>query len=703
MKPRLVARLYAAVAAVAVIPIWCVRYLPTCDGPSHLYNAWILNRLIRGANGPIASAFRIDWRPHPNWIGHAVMALLMFVTSPIIAEKLFVTGLVLLFLYAMWRYAGVVDESNRAFAFVAVPFAYNLMLQNGFYNFCAGVALYFLIVAVWWRRRDRPDASTIASIAALLVLCYFSHALPTILAVVSIGLLWLITLRGKRLAVHARHLLAFVPAALLLAWFIPVGRAYLQTGEVRHGELFSALARMKILYSFDRRQVVFAVIVAVILGALILATLLRRRWTWRERDAFGVLVLVIFAIDVLSQSAVSDVQDRIALIVTLAPLAALELRLTPRAMTAIAVAFAVLALAYCGYLIERYRFLGAAMTSFIRSAGALGQRATFVPLLYEIAPPDTLVPIYSHAVDYAAIDKEAVDITNYEPILQYFPIAFRPGVEPASFDPWQFDATQYARRAQYIFTWRMDANRDLAPKLAPYYMRVGGSGFGAVFRARVAPKDVERILLPLVGSTIDRGGAAGMFWRVEQSVQNAGPTPVTITFSACRAEPCIVDLQPGASAAIAANAPYAWAFIARADADRVRFATRLRRVDVRGEPVAVPAVRERDFQRDRAVIASVPFTDPYRLSLRVWTEGSRPSFVTVTLRDAGGRTLASRPLRIDADGQGMFDDLVHDFAGVPQRREPVDVVVEAPGATVWGFVSAIAPEMPTPSLDFPRQ
>jgi len=202
-----------AVAVVAIAPIWSVRYLPTVDGPSHVYNSWILHSLLRGVHGPIAEWFRIDWRPNPNWIGHAVMSLLMFVVSPIVAEKVFVTGIVLLFLFAMWRFTGAFDERNHIYAFLAVPFAYNLLLQNGFYNFCAGTALYFLIVAVWWQRRDQPNARTIALVATLLLLCYFSHALPVILSMASIGLLWLLTLRGRPLAVHARHLLAFVPAA----------------------------------------------------------------------------------------------------------------------------------------------------------------------------------------------------------------------------------------------------------------------------------------------------------------------------------------------------------------------------------------------------------------------------------------------------------------------------------------------------------
>jgi hypothetical protein len=40
----------------------------------------------------------IDWRPNPNWLGHIVMALLMAIVPPLIAEKTLFSAIVLLFL-----------------------------------------------------------------------------------------------------------------------------------------------------------------------------------------------------------------------------------------------------------------------------------------------------------------------------------------------------------------------------------------------------------------------------------------------------------------------------------------------------------------------------------------------------------------------------------------------------------------------------
>src|SRR5437016_554073 len=100
MERRWVRPLFWALAILQLLPIWCVRYLPMVDGPSHVYNSWIFRELLLHRGGLIAQYFEIDWHPHPNWIGTAVMAVLMTIVPPIVAEKLFVSAIVLLFAVA---------------------------------------------------------------------------------------------------------------------------------------------------------------------------------------------------------------------------------------------------------------------------------------------------------------------------------------------------------------------------------------------------------------------------------------------------------------------------------------------------------------------------------------------------------------------------------------------------------------------------
>jgi hypothetical protein len=234
------------------------------------------------------------------------------------------------------------------------------------------------------------------------------------------------------------------------------------------------------------------------------------------------------------------------------------------------------------------------------------------------------------------------------------------------------------------------------------YARVGR--IGRVHKPE-APAGGTRVLLPLVGTTIDHGAPGGMVWRVEQSVRNSGPAPVSVWLvSAYDEVPRRIDIASGSSVSIALNAPYAYVALAERDADRVHFATALRRLDPTGGGAAagIPAVNERDFRHGHLEIGPMPFRDPYRVSVRIWTRDPGTQSVQVTLRDAPGHVLATRAVPLDRRGYGTLIDVVHDFGNIAQRRALVTLTVDAGGAAVWAFGSAIDPNVPAPALYFPR-
>lgn len=488
----LLRRIYFGLALLALAPIWSARYLPTSDGPSHLYNSWLLHELVRGSQGPVAAWFAIDWRPHPNWIGHAVMALLMAVVSPLVAEKLLVSGIVLLFLYAIWTYAGAVDDTRRVVAFIAFPFAYNLLLQMGFYNFCISAALYFLLLAIWWKRRDRPDARTVAIVASLLLVCYFSHPMSTILAIGSLGILWLATLPGRPFALHVRHLLALLPVLPLLAWFLHIQGTSLAPAHVSPSGLFSYIMRMWVILTFDEYQAKLGLALFFVLGALIVVTLIRRRWRWSESDAFLLVTVALVAVYARAPAATSGgtmIMSRMALFVVLSPLAWLAPGMPRRAGIAFVVVFSIVSLVYTGYLVRRYRGLSRRMEELVRSADAIERNTTFVPLIRDVRPPGTYVPVLVHAIDYAAIEKRSVDVANYEAASGYFPIRFRPGIAPPDMATIgapvsALDVTQYVQRVPYVFVWHVSDDAPLMTQLARCCERVGAVNGGRVYRKR---------------------------------------------------------------------------------------------------------------------------------------------------------------------------------------------------------------------------
>lgn len=73
--------------------MWTVAYIPTLDGPSHTYNGWLLRQSANSEAFPLFHrAYELNPLPVPNWNGHVVLAGLMLLVPPIVAERLLVSG-----------------------------------------------------------------------------------------------------------------------------------------------------------------------------------------------------------------------------------------------------------------------------------------------------------------------------------------------------------------------------------------------------------------------------------------------------------------------------------------------------------------------------------------------------------------------------------------------------------------------------------
>src|SRR3954465_6846257 len=77
-----------------LIPVWTFRYLPTQDGPSHLVNAQILKDYGSSTAG-YEAFFEVRAEPLPNWTSHLLLAGLLVLVPPLVAEKLLVSLYVL--------------------------------------------------------------------------------------------------------------------------------------------------------------------------------------------------------------------------------------------------------------------------------------------------------------------------------------------------------------------------------------------------------------------------------------------------------------------------------------------------------------------------------------------------------------------------------------------------------------------------------
>ncbi|HEX4965953.1 MAG TPA: hypothetical protein VF173_34405 [Thermoanaerobaculia bacterium] len=497
-----VRRLFFVLALLYVIPFWTVRYLPTTDGPCHTYNAWVIRQYGNVEKYPLFHQYyEVKLLPYPNWTDHGVMALLMLAVPPLVAEKLLVSGYMLLFLGGAWYLAGSVRPGERWPAFLAFFFPYNQFFQFGFYNFSIGVALYLFAVGFWWRHRDQPNLRFAAKINLLLWLCWFSHVLSLILALLSIAVLWLATLRRESWRRHLLHVPILLPQIGLPLWFfralgsdtVPVTKSY--------RDLLNFLVPPQVLFSFSEVQRTLAAAVAWGLLALTILTLwretLRRRegkWPGpRPEDAFLLLVALAVCLYFFAPEGMSGgylLTGRLSLFPYLLLIPWLAPRLGSRGRAAGITVLVVAALVNLGCLVVWYRVLGEEMRQFVAGLEPVRPSSRVLSLLFR-RNTDALdvADVLSHATGYVALEKGLVDWDNYEATLPYFPIRFREGVQLPQLDgvalgPGSMRVRLNRLAIDSVYTWKMPANELLRQRLHRDYVKVGERYGGELFERR---------------------------------------------------------------------------------------------------------------------------------------------------------------------------------------------------------------------------
>lgn len=488
MKERI---LYLALCLLYLVPIWTVEYLPTTDGPAHTYNAWVVRQHGNQAEHPLLGRYyEVDARPLPNWLGHAAMAGLMAAVPPRTAEKILVSGYILLFLAGARFLIASADPARGWLALLAFPLAYNQLFQMGLYNFCLGLALFLFAVGIWWREREAPGPALALKLNALLLLAWLAHLLAHVLTLAALGALWLMTWRraGSFRRRHLAHLAILAPQALLPLWYL-AGRDGEMTWLPHQAEvLWSYLLQMGPVFTLHRG----AVQIGTLLGAafvILLALTLRRRLAgegrpaWREGDAFlalGALFVVLFFTGPDQGAEGSLIKQRIALLPPLVLLPWISPELSRRGRAVAVAGLTVLALAQATLLVHWYRSADREMRQLVAGTAEIAPRTRVLPLLFE-RDAASWTGVLGHSFAYAAVEKELLDWSNYEAASGFFPVHFRPEVRRP--DAWliearpgDLDPAAYRDEIDYVYCWKMRPGSEIARRIEEHYALVAERG-----------------------------------------------------------------------------------------------------------------------------------------------------------------------------------------------------------------------------------
>jgi hypothetical protein len=501
--------LFAVLVVLHLLPFWVVAHVPTLDGPSHVYNAWVLRHYGDTAGHPrLQELYEIDHTPLPNWSGHAVLALLMVPFSPAVAEKILVSGYVVLFLTGARYLAGAADAGRRWLAYLAFPLVYNVTLQFGFYNFCFSLAFFLFTLGFWWRRRHDPGWGLAAGINLLLLLCWFSHILSQLLALFAIGVLWLTTLRRATWKRHLRHVLILAPQVLLPLWFVRSQGGDTVRGEWQPAALWDYFRGIKVLWTFGAEQLQIGAGLAVLFLVLTVLTLLctdldwtagRPRLVWRDEDGFLIVAVAAFVLYFASPEGMSGgslVRMRLSLYPWLLLLPWLAPRLTPGlarwerpARWVLVAALAAVSAFNVALNVGWYRVVDREVEAFLAVAPRIDPGARVLPILFDRRVSIGVLGFLGHAVDHAAAERGFIDWGNYEAQTRLFPVHYRDGVErpdigPIEIAPWYTDVRTPRDQIDFVYCWKVPPGSPLAHHLRRFYALVAEEGPARLFERK---------------------------------------------------------------------------------------------------------------------------------------------------------------------------------------------------------------------------
>ncbi len=413
--------------------IWGFRYFPSQDGPSHLYNAWVMKALGDPDYPLLGEFYRLNRGIFPNWFGQGFLFFLMHFISPFAAEKLLFSILILGVPIATLVLCLSVSGRKEVpwWSLLAFFLALNHPLHKGFENHAMGLVLFILITAYCRRKNEAWTFLRLAGLAGLLAAAYLCHFISFGVSCLSAFVLQFRSPESRK--GFPRLLFLLLPLALL-AWpwryvnlFQPGRPVLWPDGKVFLDRLF-LFFRLDYLGGYYLRDRSFDLL-ALLFGAGIVAraaACFRKGGHFGEKDCFLLLTVILFFLFLLSPESVGigkHIPMRLSLYPLFTLLAWLEV---PRRRTVrgiLAVLIILLVLAHWGRTLESHR--------------GLNEKYEELDRLLEEVPDHSLIRYPSrlglramrHGPAYPIVGRDIVNLSNYEAKLPYFSINWRKPLE----------------------------------------------------------------------------------------------------------------------------------------------------------------------------------------------------------------------------------------------------------------------------------
>ncbi|MCK9418564.1 MAG: hypothetical protein M0R70_04185 [Nitrospirae bacterium] len=457
--------------------VWLLPYIPTQDGPSHIYNLVILKDLLNGGR-EWGDYFTVHLRAVPNMGFHLIAYPLLSVFPPLIVEKIFISCYMVLMGVSVPLLLRTFNRPVLPLAYLVFPVLFNFTLLMGFYSYAITVPLFILAFALSWEIRNRSIyVKFICLNAAGFVLFYF-HLIPFIFFLMSLVTIIMAEAAGYKRKIRELFMLAVLILPSLLNLFYYLGQG---TGGFSPDSLYlfsiSRLLELIVDLSFFSTvnvlpwQLVPASLFMFLIVVFGLVSLkdIRTKWS-RSEDiptsektliylAAALIAIYLFAPSYIGAGAYLN--QRIPWVILLIMVPLLQMPDTvffKRFGQVVIVSVVVIFFVFNSALLWNQNL---EVKKFLSGLDAQMPRGAFVMTFKPEVSEKFRVDVLLHAASYYGIFKGCVDIGNYETAFSYFPVHYKKGLPafPSQYqifyNPTSIDWSLYPS-IHYLLGWELE-------------------------------------------------------------------------------------------------------------------------------------------------------------------------------------------------------------------------------------------------------
>jgi hypothetical protein len=471
---------YILLLTAHIAVVWLLPYVPTQDGPSHIYNLVILKDLLNGGR-EWGDFFTFQLRAVPNLGFHIIAYPLLSIFPPLIVEKIFISIYTILMGISIPLLLRTFNRPVLPLAYLIFPVIFNYTLLMGFYSYVMAIPLFILAFSLGWEIRHRSTYCKFVCLNFAGLTLFYFHLIPFIFFLISLAAIIMAETAGfkRKLSEFATLFVIIIPCILNLFFYI--GH---ETGKFPNdvSYLFSLSRLLNLIVDLSFFSTVYFLpwqlfpaslfMFLIVLSGLASLKDIRTRWSRsggipaseKTLIYLAAVLILIYLLAPVNFGNGDYFNQRFPWVILLIILPLLRVPDTGSFKRFGPIVIAGVVVIYFAFNAAILWDQNLKVKKFLSGLNAGLPREAFVMTYKPEVSHGSRVDVLLHAASYYGILKGCVDIGNYETALPYFPVHFKkslpafPSEYQISYKPASIDWYRYPA-IQYLLGWELE-NKD---------------------------------------------------------------------------------------------------------------------------------------------------------------------------------------------------------------------------------------------------